>query len=119
MNAVILKSLKISTNFVVFKKEVLIFFQGFLLQKLKAEKKSSNEHKKIIKKRERKRKDCFFKCQELINASFTDQKRNSDPYSNTILNCCAPTWKSLFTSLSESVILDHLLNILITLKESK
>lgn len=81
MNAVILKSLKISTNCVVFKKEVLIFFQGFLLQKLKAEKKSSNEHKKIIKKRERKRKDCFFKCQELINASFTDQKRNSDPYS--------------------------------------
>lgn len=80
MNAVILKSLKISTNCGVLKKEVLIFFQGFFLQKLKAggEKVQMNTH---THKKETKRKDCFSKCQELINASFTDQKKNSDPYS--------------------------------------
>lgn len=71
----------------MFKKEVLIFFQGFFLQKLKAggKKVQMNTHthtqKKKKKEKERKRKDCFCKCQELINASFTDQKKNCDPYS--------------------------------------
>lgn len=84
VNGVILKSLKISTNCCVFKKEVLIFFQGFFLQNLKGGVKSSNEHQKL-KENERMRKNCFSKCQELIYMSFRDWKKNCDPYSKSCI----------------------------------
>lgn len=51
---------------------------------------------KKIKERERKGKDCFFKCQELINVSLTNKKRLTYILI-TVLNYCALTWKSLFT----------------------
>lgn len=110
----------------MFKKEVLIFFQGFFLQKLKAggKKVQMNTYTHTLRKKEKnKRKErekiVSLNAKSLLMLLSQIRKRIVTHILNAVLNCCALTWKSLLTSLWESKALDHFVKTLNATKEPK